>query len=151
MAWFADEVGVPEDQIQVIVQDAFAYATDIQPCEACARLRDAATILSDEEGTYMAALGQVVNEFTTPGAPIAPEQMTLIASAVASAEVGTNYAAAGEWLDSLVQYVAVMNTEMGFSATEAVAFVGKYTTPITEGDDAILASYVQARLAQLGG
>lgn len=151
MAWFADEVGVPEDQIQVIVQNAFAYATDIQPCEACARLRDAATILNDEEGTYMAALGQVVNEFATPDAPIAPEQMTLIASAVASAEPGTNYAAAGEWLDSLVQYVAVMNTEMGYSSAEAVAFVGKYTTPITEGGDVSLVEYVETRLAELGG
>jgi hypothetical protein len=151
MTWFANEVGVPEDQIQVFVEDAFAYATDIQPCEACARLRDAATVLDDEEGVYMVALGQVVNEFTAPGAPIAPEQMALVASAVASAEPGTNYAAAGQWLDALVRYVAVMNTEMGFSATEAVAFAGKYTTPVTEGDDAGLASYVEARLAGLGG
>ena len=151
MTWFADEVGVPEDQIQVVVQDAFASATDIQPCEACARLRDAATILDDEEGTYMAALGAVVNEFTTPDAPIAPEQMTLIASAVASADPGTIYATAGEWLDSLVQYVAVMNTEMGYSAAEAVAFAGKYTAPITEGGDAGLASYVGARLEAVGG
>jgi hypothetical protein len=151
MTWFADEVGMPEDQIQVVVQDAFASATDIQPCEACARLRDAATVLDDEEGVYMVALGQVVNEFTAPGAPIAPEQMALVASAVASAEPGTNYAAAGQWLDALVRYVAVMNTEMGFSATEAVAFAGKYTTPVTEGDDAGLASYVEARLAGLGG
>jgi len=91
-----------------------------------------------------------VNEFVTPGAPIAPEQMTLIASAVTNAATGTRYAAAGQWLDSLAQYVSIMRTELGFSASDSVSFVSKYVNAVTGGGNPALTAYLQARLAQLG-
>ena len=149
MAWLADELGIPAEDIQVFVANTFVTSTDIQPCDACARLKDAADILGDAQGTYAAALGQVVNEFVSPGAPIAPEQMASIASALSSPAAGTQYAAAGQWLDALVQYVGIMTTEMGMSASDSVAFAGKYVTPLA-GDTSV-AAYVQARLAALGG
>ena len=93
----------------------------------------------------------VVNEFVAPDAPIAPEQMASIASAMVSPEAGTYYAAAGQWLDALAEYVGILNTEMGFSVPDSVAAVDKYVTPITEGDNVSLAAYVAARLAALGG
>ncbi|MHC4529276.1 MAG: hypothetical protein ACYS29_15480, partial [Planctomycetota bacterium] len=150
MAWLADELGIPEDEIQVFVAGAFALNTNVQPCEACARLKEAASVLEDEDGARIAALAQVVNEFAAPGAPIAPEQMAAIASAIATPAPGTQYAAARQWLDALVAYVGVLNTEMGFSTAQAVAFAGKYTAAATAGSDANLAAYVQARLATLG-
>ncbi len=149
LEWLAAEIGVPAEDMQAFVADAFAYSTDIQPCQACAQLKDAAAILADDDGTRVAALARVVNEFVAPGAPIAAEQMALVAAAVTSPTAGTHYAAAGEWLDALVQYVSILNTEMGYSAAETLAFVGKYTTPITQGDNATLAAYVEARLAAL--
>jgi hypothetical protein len=151
MEWLAAELGIPEETIQVYLADAFLYSTAIQPCEACARLLDAATILDDPEGTRIAALAQVVNEFVAPDAPIAPEQMASIASAMVSPEAGTQYAAAGEWLDALAGYVGILNAEMGFSIPESVAFVNKYLTPIAELDNASVAAYVEARVAALGG
>ena len=39
MQWFASEVGLSEDQIHVMLSNADYLATDIQPCEACARLK----------------------------------------------------------------------------------------------------------------
>ncbi|MHC4594867.1 MAG: autotransporter outer membrane beta-barrel domain-containing protein, partial [Planctomycetota bacterium] len=151
MAWLAEELGIPEETIQVYLADAFLYSTAIQPCEACARLLEAATVLEDLEGTRIAALAQVVNEFVAPDAPIAPEQMASIASAMVSPEAGTYYAAGGEWLDALAAYVSILSAEMGFSVPESVAFVNKYLTPVAELDNASLAAYVEARLAALGG
>lgn len=150
MAWLANEIGVPAEEIQVYVANTFAFSTDIQPCEVCSTLKDAATILADADGTSIAALAGVVNEYITPGAPIAPEQMTLIAAAVTNAEAGTVYAAAGQWLDAMALYVGLLNSELGYSAADSVAFAGKYTAPVTTGGNAALAGYVEARLAELG-
>jgi len=151
MAWLAGELGIPEETIRVYLADAFLYSTAIQPCDACARLLEAATVLEDLEGTRIAALAQVVNEFVAPDVPITPEQMASIASAVLSPEAGTTYAAAGQWLDALAEYVGILNAEMGFSVPESVAFVGKYLAPVAELDNASLTAYVEARVAALGG
>ena len=97
------------------------------------------------------ALAQIVNEFAAPGAPIAPEQMASIASAVGSGTDGSVYAAAGQWLDALVQYVSILNTEMGFGTADSVAFAEKYLEPVTATGDASLTAYIEARLAAIGG
>jgi len=151
MVWLGSELGIPADEIQIFVAQTFASSTDIQPCDACARLKNAADILGDTGGTYAAALSQVVNQFVAPGAPIAPEQMASIASALANPEAGTQYASAAQWLDSMVQYVGIMTTEMGLSAGDSVAIVSKYVTNLTGSVDTTVAAYVQARLAALGG
>ena len=152
MTWLADEIGVAKEDIEIYVANTFALSTDIQPCEMCARLKDAATILEDAEGTRLAALAGVINEFVTPAAPITPEQMTLIATAFAGhIDDGTHYATAGQWIDAVAEYVGIMNSEMGLSMADSVAFANKYAIPVTEGDNAALAAYVEARLAALGG
>jgi hypothetical protein len=152
MNWLADEIGVPAEDIQVVVAGAFALSTDVQPCEMCARLMGASNILQDVEGAQIASLARVVNEFVTTPAPPSPEQMTSIASALAEhAGDGTYYAAAGEWIDALVAYIGIMNSEMGYSATDAAAFAEKYLTTVNESGNAALVAYVQARLAALGG
>ena len=101
----------------------------MHPCEICARLNNASAILA--ESSQIAALAQTINEFIEPGAPISPEQMASIAAVVAEPEEGTQYAAAGQWLDALTEYVAILNTDMGFSTADSVEFARKYTTPIT--------------------
>jgi filamentous hemagglutinin family protein len=152
MNWLADEIGVPAGNIQVAVAGAYALSTDVQPCEMCARLKDASNILQDVEGTQIAALARVVNEFVTTPAPPSPEQMTSIASALAEhTGDGTYYAAAGEWIDALVAYIGIMRTEMGYSASDAASFAEKYLTRVNESGNAALVAYVQARLAALGG
>ena len=152
MNWLANEIGVAEEDIQVALAGALALNTDIQPCEMCARLLDAATTLEDAEGTQIAAMAQVVNEFVTTPAPPSPEQMTQIAASLAlHVGDGTHYAAAGQWIDALVAYVGIMNTEMGYSASDAAAFAQKYLTPVTETGNVTLTAYVTARLAALGG
>jgi filamentous hemagglutinin family protein len=152
MDWLAAEIGVPAEDIQVVVAGAFALSTDIQPCEMCAKLKDASNILEDVEGTQIAALARVANEFVTTPAPPSPEQMTSIATALAAhVDDGTHYAAAGEWIDALVAYIGIMNTEMGYSAGDAAAFAEKYVTRVNESGNEALVAYVQARIAALGG
>ncbi len=97
MAWAAEELGL-EGDIQTYLAGAYVYTTDLQPCEMCARLRDAATILADEDGAQIAALGVVINEFAAPAAPISEEQMASIGQALAlHSDDGTYYAAAGQY------------------------------------------------------
>jgi hypothetical protein len=149
MQWLADELGMSEEDIQVFVANTFALATDIQPCEACARLKDAANILADESGQQVAALAQVVNEFITPAAPITDEQMTLIASAFANnIDADNYYAYAGAYIDAVVQYVGILNSEMGIAAEDALAL---FTEKYAPTDNAAANAYIQARLAQMGG
>ena len=152
MEWLAGEVGIPADELQVYMSEAFAYATDIQPCEACARLNNAANTLTDEAGMGIAGLAQVVNEFVTTPTPPTAEQMALIASSFSEhVGDGSYYADAGEWIDALAEYVGILNTEMGFAAEDAAGFVAKYVTPVTEAGNESLTAFVEARLAALGG
>jgi len=150
MQWLAGEIGLPADEIQVYFSDAYAYSTDIQPCETCARLRDASLILQDPEGNRIAALAQVINEYITAPTPPSGEQMAMIASTFAEhTGDATYYADASEWVDALAQYVGIMNSELGFTTTESMAFVGKYITPVTETGNASLISYVEGRISAL--
>ena len=152
IAWAGEELAL-EGDIQTYLAGAYVYTTDLQPCEMCARLRDAATVLADEDGSQIAALGQVINEFAAPAVPISAEQMASISQALAlHTDDGTHYAAAGQWLDALVEYIGIINSEIGWSMADSVAFVTtKYVAPATADVDATVAAYIETRLSALGG
>jgi hypothetical protein len=151
MKWLAEALGIEEETIQIAVAATFICSSDIHPCEMAARLKDAAEILEDPNGTGVGALVRVVNEFIAEDAPISEEQMALIATALAShTDEGTDYAAAGRWLDALAEYVSILTDEMGWSADDSVTLVmDKYGAAIEESDDAGLIAYVEARLSGL--
>ena len=147
------ELGIAEDELNVFMASAMAAATDIQPCESCARLVDAATILRDEDGSRMAAMIQVFNELAPADAPFTPEMATSIVTAFAGhVDDGTYYATAIEYIDAFVQYIAVLDTEMGSPVGEgdSVAFVmEKHGAGITESDNANIGAFVATRLEGL--
>ena len=149
----ADELGIAEDELNVFMATAMVTATDIQPCESCARLIDAATILRDEDGSQMAAMIQVFNELAPAGAPFTPEMATSIVTAFAGhVDDGTYYATAIEYIDAFVQYIAVLDSEMGSPVGEgdSVAFVMvKHGAGITESDNANIGAFVATRLESL--
>jgi filamentous hemagglutinin family protein len=153
MAWAAAELGVDEGMMEIWIVNALASTRDIQPCDTCAGLKQAATILQDAEGTHIAALAQVINEFASSTAPPTEEQMTSIAEAIAqNAGAGTHYAAAVEYLDALAQYVGTLNSQMGFSIEQSIEFAtNKYVEPLAEGDNTGLAAYIAAQLAAMAG
>jgi len=79
--------------------------------------------------------------------------MASIADAIANdVEGNRQYAAAGEYLDALAEYVGILTNEMGFTADEAVQFAtDNYLQNLVEGENMSVASFVAARLVALGG
>jgi hypothetical protein len=142
-------VGATPDQIQLRFAGTLDYATTTHPCESCAKLKDAAAILADND--RIAALARVVNgAVTTPG-PITEEQMAVIASNFADhTGDGTYYAQANEWIDALATYIGVLNKDMRYSPDQTLAFANKYYGSQLESNNAELAAYVAARVAALG-
>lgn len=151
--WVASELGTDESKIQIWMANALASNRGIPPCDACANLKQAATVLQDVDGTRVAALAQVISQFASSTAPPTEEQMASIADAIANdIEGNSQYASAGEYLDALAKYVGILTSEMGFSADESVQFATEnYVQKLVEGEDAGVAAYVAARLAALGG
>ena len=151
--WAAAELGIDERMMQIWTVNALASSRDIQPCDACERLKGVAAILRDDGGTRIAALAQVVGEFASSTAPPTDEQMASVADVIArNSQAYNHYATAGEYMDALVVYVGILRTDLNFSAEESVMFaVDNYVVPLAENQSAGLAVYVAARLAALGG
>jgi filamentous hemagglutinin family protein len=151
--WIASELGTDEGQIQVWIANSLASDRGIPPCDACANLKEAATVLQDVDGNRVAALTGIISEFASSTAPPTEEQMASIADAIANdIEGNSQYAAAGEYLDALAKYVGILTGELGFSADESIQFVtDNYVGQLAEGENMGVAAYVAARLAALGG
>ncbi len=147
-SWLANELGTNAEQVQVMFTSARTGAQDIQPCDSCARLQKTAMILMDSDDSMIPALARVVNA-ASAGAPPSEEQMAVIAVAMENPEEASDYALAKEWLDAMTQYVTILTTEIGLTIEDATAAVNKYTSPVTTGDDAGLAAYISARLAEI--
>jgi hypothetical protein len=148
----ATELGITQATIQVSIGNALALNPTLQPCQACATLINTAGILRDEDGSRMAAMNQVFNELAPADAPFAPETATAIAMAFEGASEGTQYASAMEFVDAFVQYVTVLETQLGQPVDDSIAFaMEKYGSGITDSDNANIAAYVAMRLEGLGG
>ncbi|MBN2592520.1 MAG: cadherin-like domain-containing protein [Sedimentisphaerales bacterium] len=151
--WAAAELGIDERVMQIWAVNTLASSQDIQPCNACERLKNVAAVLRDDGGTRIAALAQVIGEYASSTAPPTPEQMASVADVISrNARANNRYAAAGEYVDAIVAYVGVLNNDLAFSTEESIMFaVDKYVAPLAEGQNAGLAAYIAARLATLGG
>jgi hypothetical protein len=150
--WVAAELGTDQKKVQIWVAKALASPGNIQPCDACGDLKQAAAVLQDIDGTRVAALAEVINEFASSDAPPTEEQMASIADAIANdIEGNIQYAAAGEYLDALAKYVGIIG-EMGFTTDQAVQLAtNNYVDNLVEAENVGVAAYVAARLASLGG
>ncbi len=151
MEWLAVELGMDQEQLDIHFQGVMAFAPDIQPCQLCSSLNKKSTSLRDPDGSHVAALTSVINEFVSTPTPPSEEQVALIAGAFSgTTDEKSHYAVASRWIDSLVEYVQILNTEMGFTQEESMAFADKYLTPVTESGITSLFTYVQMRLAEAG-
>jgi filamentous hemagglutinin family protein len=145
------ELGISQENIQVAIADAVASATDIQPCDVCARLVNAASILKDEDGARMAALVEAINAVAPANVPFTPEVGTQIATAFEGHKNdGTAYASAVDYVDAFVQYVSILDKEMGSPVGNSVAFVlEKHGQALSSADNANVAAFVASRLEQV--
>ena len=151
--WVANELGIDEEVVDIWVTNSLASPTDIQPYESYLNLIKAAKILEDADGTHIAALAQVVNEFASSTAPPTEEQMIAIAQAIArNTDEDSYYAVADEYLEALATYVGILSDEMGFSTVDAVQLVtNKYIGRLAQGQNVGVAAFIAASLAALGG
>ncbi len=144
------ELGIPVETLQVAIGNALALNPSLQPCQACATLVDAAGILRDVDGSRMAAMVQAFNSLAPADVPFTPETAALIATAFETAAEDSLYASVAEYIDAFVQYVTVMDTQLGTPVDNSVAFVmGKYGSSITENDNANISNFIASRLATL--
>lgn len=151
--WTAEEIGIDQRLVQIWVANSLASTGNIQPCDACEGLKNAAKILQDADGTHIAALAQVISEFASSTAPPTEEQMLSIADAIArNTDEDSYYAIADEYLDALATYVGILSSEMAFSTIESVQLVtDKYIGRLAQGQNVGVATFIAASLAALGG
>jgi filamentous hemagglutinin family protein len=150
--WTANEVGVEKQMVQIWMANALASPRDIQPCDACANLNEMATnVLQDPKGTYKAAMVEVLNEYASSEAPPSEEQMALINTAIVNNTQDDNaLARTQQYLDSIVAYVNIVG-ELGLTKEQAITVAtDKYVSPLAEGGNTGLATFVAARLTALG-
>jgi filamentous hemagglutinin family protein len=151
--WVAKELGIDKETLDIQVANSTASTTGIQPYESYSNLRKAAIILKDADGSHIAALAQVINEFASNNVPPTEEQMASIADAIRrNTDEDSYYAVANEYLDALVTYVGVLSSEMGYSPAKAVQIVtDKYISQLTQNQNVGVAAFLAASLAALGG
>jgi hypothetical protein len=140
--------GACRDALQAFLAQTFLQSTDVAPWDVASRLRQIADLLLGSGSEGIAALISVVNEFVDPAAPPSPEQFASIRQALADGGEGTYYGEAREWLNTLVQYVLILQKEFGWSADESIAFVmGKYGPSPSDPANATLLAFLQMHLA----
>ena len=151
--WMAEELGVGNVQTYLASAYAGLSNTDLRPYKAAAKLQNFATVLKDVEGNYVASLRQVVGEVVTTTDPPSEEQIATIVSALGKpAEQGDHYAAAGQWVEALGEYIGVLNSQIGWSSEKSIAFVmDKYGSKLTSGGEIRTAMFVQMYLEQAYG
>ncbi|MBC8470902.1 MAG: filamentous hemagglutinin N-terminal domain-containing protein [Planctomycetes bacterium] len=152
-----DQQGEDENQCQEITQaylaGAFLQASDMRPHQAAAQLRDLAELLHDTDGSRIAALDLVINEFAQPNVPPSPEQFASIGQAFTlHVNDGTHYAAASQWLAALGEYTMLLISEIGWSSDDSIAFVmGKYGPAVTEDGGISVIAFIQMHLEDIIG
>jgi hypothetical protein len=132
MQWFANEVGLPLDQIHVMLSNADYLATDVQPCDACARLKQQSETMAMDTSAVEVWASTVRAGLV---GPITPEMMDGIRTALAD-----NPAALG-FDEAAAEYVKILNEDLGFEQGDAVTVLTDKYAP-NAGD---LGAYINAR------
>jgi hypothetical protein len=133
MNWFASEAGIPADQIQVLLGSADYLATDIQPCDACARLKTQADAMGGLDVEQVNAWAAVVRGALA--GPPTPEMIAGIRTALADNPAALSFD------DAAAEYVRILNDELGISTEDALAMLtGNYAPDSTD-----LGAYIGAR------
>ncbi|MHC4743222.1 MAG: filamentous hemagglutinin N-terminal domain-containing protein [Planctomycetota bacterium] len=149
----ATELDVTSGTIQVSINRSLATAPNIQPCDACARFMNYAGILSDPNGSRIAAMVQVFNEIAPADTPPSEEMFASIATAFSQQmenEDMPQYATAMEFLDAFVAYISILDNELGSPVGDSTAFALSKHGGSEMMDNPNILAYVQTLLASAG-
>ena len=122
------------DELGIGVQPFLARAyrpslnTDLSLLKAAEKLLRLGPILEDADGTRIAALVPLIRGISEAPVPV-EEQMTSFVQELARQEL------AGQWINALVEYAAILNNDIGLPADASVARImvrygGKLTGPV---------------------
>ncbi len=146
----AAELGISPEGLQVAIGGGLAGSPGMQPCQACAGLINAAAILQDPDGSRMAALNEAFNTLAPADVPFNAEMATSIVTALGTAEEGSTYAAAAEYIDAFVLYVAALDQGLGSPVGDSVAYVmDKYGDPLAGSDNENILAFVASRMENM--
>jgi hypothetical protein len=145
----ASELGVTSENIQITIGQALALNPNLQPCEACGNLLNAAVILRDDAGEGLAALAQLLEPIQDQ--PITDEMVASLQQTISDMRenpTNTAYVDAGEWNDALASYIGVLMS-LGLDEEQIIEILTKYTETITEGDNEAMVAFLELRIAQI--
>jgi hypothetical protein len=154
----AIELAVNSDELQLLIANSMATNPNLQPCDACENLLEAAAALKGINPEMMAAMNTIFNTL----APIdAPFDQTVVASiqtafanfremepqlATMSAEEYEQYqqyAITDEVIEAFVSYVAVLDNDLKLPVGDAMALVmDKYFGPIETSENTNIGAYI---------
>ncbi|MBL7214233.1 MAG: hypothetical protein ISS71_01005 [Phycisphaerae bacterium] len=149
----ATELAINTDELQLLIGNSLATNPNLQPCDACQNLLNAATALKDADGSRMAALAQIFNTIAPADAPFTPEVSASVATAFAEMADDPQYALAMEYVDAFVNYVAVLDQDLQVPVGDPATIVmEKYGETLANSDNPNIAVFVTAQIeASLGG
>jgi filamentous hemagglutinin family protein len=151
--WVSKELGIDKKMVDIWITNSLTSTKGIYPYDTYSKLRKAALILQDADGSHIAALARVINEFASSAAPPTEEQMAAIADAITrNTDKDSYYAMADEYLDALVTYTGILSSEMGISTKKSAQFITyKYLSRLTQDQNVGVGAFLEACLAALGG
>jgi hypothetical protein len=91
----------------------------------------------------MAAMVRVFNELAPADTPFTPEMAASIITSLWTASKDTHYATVAEYIDAFIQYINVLDTELGSPVADSLAFViDKYGTDIMTNENTNITAFV---------
>ena len=140
----AAELGINSDELQLKIQNSMASNPNLQPCEACALLLLSANALQDEDGERFAAMTDIFNMLAPADAPFTPEAAASIRTAFADlSNEDPKYALAQDYIDSFVNYIAVLEQDLKTPIGDAVVYtLNKYGETIMSHPNQNMVTYL---------
>ncbi|MHC4291034.1 MAG: filamentous hemagglutinin N-terminal domain-containing protein [Planctomycetota bacterium] len=142
------ELEINTGELQLKIQNSMATNPNIQPCDACARLLIAAGALQDRDGERYAAMVEIFNTLAPLDAPFTPEVSASINTLFADlADKDPQYAIAADYIDSFVDYIAVLNHDLKTPVGDATVYtLNKYGEAIMSNPNQNIITYLVEQL-----
>ena len=136
-AFFLNSFGLNEEQVQVWMENALS--SEIQPCNECERLNEAAMLLQDKKGIYKNAMAKLINavETVNPDSELVTEKQVKKVNSLLSEDVDNDdsYMLAGKYIDSLDLLEDFMVRQMRIPPEETKNFtLDKFIIPLMENN-----------------
>ena len=154
----ANELAVNSDELQLLIANAMATNPNLQPCDACENLLEAASALKGINPEIIAAMNLIFNNLAPLDTPFTPEASASVRTAFANFrdmepqlaimsaeqyEQYQQYMLADEVIEAFVSYVAVLDNDLKLPVGDAMALViDKYFEPIEASGNPNIGAYI---------